>query len=182
MLEFGRIASMYWHGGPIHMQLTHNAAPSYISRFLHQLRTECPFLRAFPKTQQTNQNISFGIFIREESLPATIGGIIAPEELDGFRADFVVDFVELRRSEWAMLQVGKGICLPRLLGTARLDIPHRSPSCDSTRVHEGFLNFRSHSSRVGEECPYEVNSDRMDAAMNKKSSPLHPIHSCPWRN
>jgi hypothetical protein len=78
------------------MELSYNTAPSLIPVLLHKLRAERPFLRTLPQPQQPNEDVLLWIFVRQEGLPPAVGSIVPPQELDGLRADFVVDFVDLK--------------------------------------------------------------------------------------
>lgn len=95
MLKFCRISPMYRYSRPIHMQLPYNAAPTLISVLGHQLGPEGTLFRTLSQTQQANEDILFRIFVGKESLPATVGCIISPKQLDRFWTHFVMDFVYL---------------------------------------------------------------------------------------
>lgn len=76
--------------GTIHMQLSdQRTSPIHA----YQLLPKCPVFGAFPKSEQTNEDVRLGIFVGEESLPSAIGGVVAPEELEVLGADTVMDLV-----------------------------------------------------------------------------------------
>ena len=78
MLELIWIAGMDRHDRPIYMQLTNKRA------LRSKLRPE-GVRSAFSQSQQTDQNILFGIFIRNECFPSLIGHVISSNQLDIFR-------------------------------------------------------------------------------------------------
>ena len=49
---------------------------------------------AFPQTQQTDENILFRIFVRNEGFPALIGHIISSNQLNIFRLNLEVYFLD----------------------------------------------------------------------------------------
>ena len=152
MLEFGWIPSMHRYRGSIHMQLPHNTASALIAFLPDQLWTEGSIIRAFPQPQQTDQDITLWILVRQECFPAAISSIIPPEEFDRLWPDFVMNFVNLmhrvRRKKKTCWRIG---FLPRLHEIGRLGTQHRSLSCDSAPAPANYLNFRSHCLQVARE-------------------------------
>ena len=65
---------MHRHHAPIHMQLSYNGAASF------QLWAE-GVRRAFAQSQQTDENVLLWVLVRQEGFPATIGHIVASDQL-----------------------------------------------------------------------------------------------------
>lgn len=82
------------------MQLPHDATAAARRPFLpRQLRPERPFIGALPEPQQADENVLLGILIRQERLPAPVRRVIAPQKLDGFWTDFVMNLMDLKPNE-----------------------------------------------------------------------------------
>ena len=45
------------------------------------------------QTQEGNEDILFGVLVREKGFPAAVGDIVSPDEFDLVRSDFVLDLV-----------------------------------------------------------------------------------------
>lgn len=61
----------------------------------YQLLPKCPVFGAFPKSEQTNEDVRLGIFVGEESLPSAIRGIVPAEKFDRLWPNPIMDLVEL---------------------------------------------------------------------------------------
>lgn len=75
------------------MQLSNNAASAFFP--LYQLRPERALVRTFAQTEQTDEDVPFRVFVRQESLPASVGGVVPAEQLDRLRADLMMNLVDL---------------------------------------------------------------------------------------
>ena len=74
VLELRGIPGVHWHHTPVHMQLSHDGAASF------QLCAE-GVRRTFAQSQQTDENVLLWVLVRQEGFPATIGHIVASDQL-----------------------------------------------------------------------------------------------------
>lgn len=74
MLELCWVACVYGHHTAINVQLPHNRTAPFQLGSVRVLGT-------FAKTQQANENVLFGIFVRKKRLPATIGAVVPADQL-----------------------------------------------------------------------------------------------------
>lgn len=49
---------------------------------LEKLRTEGPLRREFPQPQQANEDVPIGVLVRQERLPAAVGGVVSADQLE----------------------------------------------------------------------------------------------------
>ena len=61
-------------------------------------------LAELPQAQQADEDVLFGILVRQERLPAAVRSVVATEELDGLRTDLVVNLVDLETYTVAGMQ------------------------------------------------------------------------------
>ena len=84
------------HGAAVHVELAYDRA------VLLDLGTERG-LGALAQSQQADENVLLGIFVRQEGLPATVGDVVAADQLHLVGNHFVVDLLDadLARSDIA---------------------------------------------------------------------------------
>ena len=93
MLELCGVAPVHGHGRAIHMQLSDDAASALLPP--DQLRPERALVRTFAQTEQPDQNVAFRVLVRQERLPASVGGVVPAEQLNRLRADLMMNLVDL---------------------------------------------------------------------------------------
>lgn len=89
------------------VSLTHElphkrAAPWHADEFF----PECAVLGALAEAEKTDENVLLGILVTEERLPATVGGVVAPEEFEILGANAVVNLMELGSAEFCVEGAG----------------------------------------------------------------------------
>ena len=80
---------MHGDGGTVDVQLPHDTG-----LLAGELGAESMCGAALAESQETDEDVLFGVFVGEERLPARVGGVVAAHKLDLGRSDFVLDFVD----------------------------------------------------------------------------------------
>ena len=62
----------------VHVKLPDDTASAFGTFFLCELGAEGAFFGAFAETEETDEDVEFGIFVREEGFPPAVGGVVAP--------------------------------------------------------------------------------------------------------
>src|SRR5687767_15713032 len=93
MLELPRISGMYRNSCAVDVELSDHAG-----RLAGQLLTISVFFCAFAQSKKRDKDVLLGILVGEESLPSSIGGVVATDELDLVWSDLVLDLVNTNLS------------------------------------------------------------------------------------
>lgn len=108
MLELGWIPAVHRHGCAVDMQFPHDTASTFGTFLPHELRPECSLVRALAQPQETDQDVSLGVFVRKERFPASVCGVIPSQQFDTLWPDLVVYLVDLRNQNETRLSCVSG--------------------------------------------------------------------------
>lgn len=89
VLELARVPTVQGHGGAVHVQLADQTG-----LLARELGAEGVRGAALAEAEEADQDVLLGVLVGEEGLPAAVGGVVAPDELDLGGADLVLDLVD----------------------------------------------------------------------------------------
>ena len=131
MLELGGVSGGHGNNAAVHMELANNGAASL------QL-WPVALLREFPQSEQPDKDVLLRIFVAEESLPPTVGGVVPSHQLDLIRSDLVVDLLDANLDRI----IGNLVCLISFIfKQVKIKLSHLSrahiPALGSKILHSG---------------------------------------------